>query len=110
MWNTPTEQDLATIPNLYQTEDTPLKDKMICLHFFIGGCDWYIAEYDRENNLFWGFAILNEDYVCAEWGYISFDEMKQIKTKPFGFEIDCEREWAPRKACEIEKIKLAQGW
>ena len=112
MWNTPTENDLSKIPVLYKTESVSLKNKLIYLHFFIGNCDWYIAEYDREQDLFWGFAILNGDYDCAEWGYISFDEMKQIKINPFGLEIDCERGngWEPRKACEIENIKKAQRW
>lgn len=112
MWNTPTKDDLARIPGLYETESISLRDKLIYLHFFIGGCDWYISEYDREEDLFWGFAILNGDYECAEWGYVSFEEMKQIKVGPFGFEIDCERGegWPVRKACEIEKIRIAQGW
>ena len=32
------------------------------LHFFIGGCDWYVAEYDGDD-LFWGYVILNNDHV-----------------------------------------------
>lgn len=108
MWNTPTEKDLAEIPGLYKTEKVPLKDKLIYLHFFILGSDWYIAEYGGEN-VFFGFVILNEDYEMAEWGYISFKEMKEIKIEP-GIEIDCETGWKIRKACEIEKIARAQGW
>ena len=78
MWNTPTTDRLSKIPKLYETEHIPLQDKLIYLHFFIGGCDWYIAEFDGEN-LFWGFAILNDDFQNAEWGYISFSELKSIK-------------------------------
>jgi hypothetical protein len=52
MWNTPTKEELANIPRLYETENIPLKDKIIHMHFFIGGCDWFIAEYDGED-LFW---------------------------------------------------------
>jgi hypothetical protein len=29
---------------LHDTEDIPFEEKMIYLHFFIGACDWYIAE------------------------------------------------------------------
>ena len=110
MWNIPNKKRLGEIPKLYETENTPLKDKLIHLHFFIAGCDWYIAEYDGED-LFWGFAILNNDYEMAEWGYISFSEMKSIKLKGW-LEVDCETEeaWEVRKASEIEKIKKAQGW
>jgi len=110
MWNIPAQQRLETIPRLYETEDIPLKDKLIYLHCFIGGCDWYIAEYDGED-LFWGFAILNNDLQNAEWGYISFGELKSIRIRNF-LEIDCETEavWQVRKASAIEKIRIAHGW
>jgi hypothetical protein len=106
MWNEPSEERLAKIPKLYETEHIPLKDKLIHLHFFIGGCDWYISEFDGED-LFWGFAILNNDVDMAEWGYISFSELKSIKVNG-GFEIDCELEehWEIRKASAIEKIRV----
>ncbi len=104
MWNTPSKERLEKIPKLYETEHIPLKDKLIYLHFFIGDCDWYIAEYDGDD-LFWGYAILNNDHECAEWGYISFSELKEIRV---GFlEIDCELEeyWQVRKASEIPRIR-----
>ncbi|MCK4818354.1 DUF2958 domain-containing protein, partial [bacterium] len=104
MWNIPTKQRLTKIPKLYETEHVPLKEKLIYLHFFIGGCDWYVAEYDGKD-LFWGFAILNNDLQNAEWGYISFSELKSIKIQNW-LEIDCETEevWQVRKASAIEKI------
>ena len=110
MWNIPSEERLARIPRLYQTEEASLREKIIYLHFFIGGCDWYIAEYDGAD-LFWGFAILNQDYQNAEWGYISFGELKDIKIGGW-LEIDCEKEefWKIRKASEVESIRAAQGW
>jgi hypothetical protein len=74
MWNKPTREQLARIPRLYETEDIPLREKFIYLHFFIGNCDWFIAEY--KDDIFFGYAILNGDHEMAEWGYISFDELK----------------------------------
>jgi hypothetical protein len=108
MWNEPIKEQLAKIPRLYETEDIPLKDKLIYLHFFIGGCDWYIAEFDGED-LFWGCAILNADYDMAEWGYISLEELKSIKIPP-GFEVDCDLYWEVKKASEIEKIRMGNHW
>ena len=104
IWNIPSKERLSKIPKLYQTENTLLKDKLIYLHFFIAGCDWYIAEYDGED-LFWGYAILNNDHQNAEWGYISFNELKKLKLK--WLEVDCETEdiWQARKSSEIKKIK-----
>ena len=109
MWNTPSKERLKRIPRLYETEKIPLKDKDIYLHFFIGGCDWYICEYDG-NDTFFGFCILNSDYQNAEWGYVSFSELKSIKIDYL--EIDCvlEEYWEVKKASEIEKICIAQGW
>jgi hypothetical protein len=110
MWNTPTKNRLSNIPKLYETENTPLKDKIIYLHFYIGSCDWYISEYDGED-LFWGFAILNNDFHNAEWGYVLFNELKSINIKSV-IEVDCETEevWQPKKASEIDKIRIAHGW
>ena len=110
MWNTPTEDRLSRIPRLYETEHIPLQEKLIYLHFFIGSCDWYVAEFDGED-IFWGFAILNHDFQNAEWGYISFNELKSIRVVGW-LEIDCELEefWKVRKASEIEKIRKAHGW
>ena len=110
MWNEPTEERLARIPKLYETEDTPLKNKLIHLHFFIGGCDWYVSEYDGTD-LFWGFACLNGDLQNAEWGYVSFKELRDIKIDGW-LEIDCETEdaWRVRPASEIELICRGNGW
>ena len=107
MWNTPSQEQLDRIPRLYETEHIPLEDKLIYLHFFIGGCNWYVSEYDGDD-LFFGFAILNGDYEMAEWGYISFAELKSICVH--GLEIDCEMNWTLKKANEIENICIAQGW
>lgn len=108
MWNEPGREQLSKIPRLYETENVPLKDKLIHLHFFIGGCDWYVAEYDGED-LFWGYAILNSDFEMAEWGYISFQELKDLKVPP-GFEVDCETFWHVKKAGEVEKIRTGNRW
>ncbi len=104
MWNEPSTARLAKVPKLYETEEIPLKDKLIYLHFFIGDCDWYVAEY--ENDRFWGYVILNGDTINAEWGYFSFSDLKNIKIHGC-YEIDCESErlWHIKKVSEIDKIK-----
>lgn len=110
MWNIPNKERLAKIPKLYETESVPLKEKLIWLHCFLGSCEWYIAEYDGDD-LFFGFAILNNDLQNAEWGYISFSELKAIKIDGC-LEIDCELEelWQAKRAIEIDKIRIAHGW
>lgn len=105
MWNIPSQERLDRIPRLYDTEEIPLRDKVIHLHFFIAGCDWYITEYDGED-LFFGYAILNGDLECAEWGYVSFRELKSIKIE--FLEVDCELEefWGFKKVSDIKQIKV----
>jgi len=46
----------------------------------------------------------------AEWGYISFSELKSISVN--GIEIDGEVEeaWRDRRAAEVDKIRTANGW
>lgn len=105
MWNVPTKERLNKIPPLYETEPIPLKDKLIHLHFFIFGCDWFIAEFDGMD-LFFGYAILNDDTDCAEWGYISFGELRSLNIH--GVEVDCELEdyWQVKRASEIPAIRI----
>ena len=108
MWNPPTNDILNQVPLLYETEHIQLQDKTIHLHFFIGGCDWFIAEYDGDD-LMWGYAILNNDFDCAEWGYISFKELKSIRVPP-GIEVDFDLHWQKRPASQIEKICRGMRW
>lgn len=108
MWGRPTKEILSKIPKLYETEKTPLQEKLIMIHFFISGTDFYIAEYDGSD-LFWGFTILNNNNEMAEWGYISYKELKDIMVGP-GLEIEYDKHWKVRKANEVDKIVRAQRW
>jgi hypothetical protein len=108
MWNRPGDEELKKLPEFYSTENVPLKEKIIHMHFFIGGCDWYAAEYDSESRTFFGFAILNNDYDMAEWGYFSLRELDELKVK--FLEVDRNLYFKPKKACEIEKIRIAERW
>ena len=108
MWNRPGPEELAKIPVFYSTEKVPLKEKIIYMHFFLGGCDWYAAEYDPESRIFFGFAILNDDLEMAEWGYFSLQELSDVKVE--FLEVDRDLHFEPQKAMEIERIKRAERW
>jgi hypothetical protein len=107
MWAKPSKSQLAVIPKLYATEKIAAKDNKIYLHFFLCGCDWYITEYDGADTFF-GFAILNNDIQNAEWGYISFDELKSVKAGEW-LEVDTDKHWTVRPAGEVDKIVEAGG-
>ena len=103
MRNIPAQERLNRIPRLYATESTPLQNKLVYLHFFIGNSDWYECEFDGDD-LFFGCALLNGDHLNAEWGYFSFSELRDISIN--GIEVDCELEdlWPPKPVSEIPKI------
>jgi len=114
-----TEVELAKIPKLYETEDVPVKDKIIWMHFFLDNSDWFIAEFDGEDTFF-GFVCLNGWQDCAEWGYISFKELKELKVKqPIGIdgqrmlmplEVDTDLNWISRKSFNVSLIRECCEW
>ncbi len=67
MWNIPTKERLDKIAKLYETEHTLFENKIIHLHFFIGGCDWFICEDDGQDTFF-GFCVLNNHLEFTKWG------------------------------------------
>lgn len=92
----------------------PMMERVIKGHFFIGACDWYITEYDKDQDLAFGFCHLGDDQ-CAEWGYVSVAELRTttVPLRLAGRIIgkigpEWDRHWTPKKACEIEKIKRCQ--
>jgi hypothetical protein len=112
MWNIPTREQLARLPGLYETDHIDCKDKIIHLHFFMGSFDWWLAEFDGEDTFF-GFACLG-DPDMAEWGFIPFHELKELKMdvplrsmKPdeeigkIPLEVDCDKFWTPKKFSEV---------
>ena len=83
---------IAAMPKTYETEDLSDTEKMVTLHYFKGGADWYIIERDAgspDDNVqgvqaqAYGFSCLNGDRINAEFGYICIDELIR-----FGVELD----------------------
>ena len=109
MWNEPSKEALSKIPPFYATENIDCQDKIIYLHFFISGSDWYVSEYNPKDQLFFGFVILNSDLPNSEWGYFALSELCEIKVGGF-LEIDRDLHFTPKKAKEVEKIREARGW
>jgi len=119
MWKILSEHILKKIPRLYETEGDKVKEKMIYLHFFVAGSDWYIAEFDGEDTFF-GFACLNRWKDLAEWGYISYKELKGLRVEqPIIFngkpeviflQVECKADWKVKKAKDSQLIRECQGW
>lgn len=90
-------EGLGKLPGLYETEHLDCKDKIIHMHFFIGGCSWYIAEFDGKDTFF-GFVNLN-DPVNVEWGYFTLSELDEINLN--GVEVARDMYWHVKKFSEI---------
>ena len=100
MLNEPTIEELSKVPILYKTECIPLSERDVYFHFFCGNSDWWILEYDPNDRLFFGIAKI----FVIELGYISFDEMKDIKA--FGMiEVERDTDFKVKKVKEIEELK-----
>lgn len=90
------------MPVTYQQQDE--KDPMAYLHYFYGGSDWYIAEKDMDGEVdqAYGFACLNGDMMCAEYGYISIAELCSVAT-PFGKGVDLDFHFTPRRMSDVKR-------
>ena len=106
MWNKPSAEELGGIPKLNESVEISLAEKIIYLHFFLGGTDLYVAEFDGDDRFF-GFVILNGDRENAEWGYFSLKEIEKIKVK--GIEFDRDLFWEKRPANEVDEINLCSS-
>jgi hypothetical protein len=84
---------IASMPKTYETEGTG--DEAIAhLHYFTGGCDWYITEKDCEDmqHQAFGLACIHE----TELGYISIVDLLRC-----GAELDLH--FTPRTLANIRK-------
>ena len=69
------EKQLEKYPKLYQTDG--MEEHPAIFHYFYGGTDIYICEYDGDEDMF-GYTILNGDLDNSEWGYTSLSEIISI--------------------------------
>ena len=79
------EKQLQEIPS---RSKVPIDKAMIHAHYFMASSDWYVIEWDRKDNMFFGFAILNGDLQNAELGYFSFAELDEFNKYPRLMQLD----------------------
>lgn len=98
-------ENLSELPELYATEEVPIPEKVIHLHYFIGqGTHWFIAELDRKTGTAFGYAVLNGDMQNAEWGYTNLFEAEQAFFDRFSVDarvILRDTDWVPRPFKDI---------
>lgn len=72
-------RNLKTIEEMPETyAQEAVEDPTVYLHYFKGGCDWYITEKDVQGGVDQAFGYANlGDPQSAELGYISIAELVQ---------------------------------
>jgi hypothetical protein len=97
----PPAEVLEAIPALYATEDVAAADKVVHLHYFVGGCDWWVVELDsiERPQLAFGYVCLGDPQM-AEWGYIPLDELAEVFRPPLII-VERDLHWMPRPAGEV---------
>lgn len=86
---------IEKMPKSYET-DGQGKNAIAYLHYFKGGTHVFITEKDKEDEQLqaYGLTVLNRDWIYAEMGYVSIDELKK-----HDFELDLF--WTPVSIKEI---------
>ncbi len=83
------------LPKLYQTEHTPVPEKLALAKFFhpVSGWEWYPIEYDGVDTFF-GLVAGYE----TEFGYFSLQELSQVG---YGLPIERDRHFKPTQIQDL---------
>jgi hypothetical protein len=93
-------EKVKKIPKLYSGEN--LKEHPIALHYFTGGTDIYVTEWDGKDTFF-GYTILNGDTQNAEWGYSSLSQIMSAPSMNLDYDIDLGTVEAALKKIEVRE-------
>ena len=86
---------IRTMPATYQ-QDGKGDTAVAHLHYFIGGCDWWITEKDMEGGTPQAFGLASLNGGEPELGYISIDELVLLA-------VELDLYWTPRTLAEIRQ-------
>ena len=88
------------LPPLYATEDTATAAKTVRVHYFVGGCDWWLVEYDPVDHRGFGYVCLGHP-DAAEWGYIDLPELEAVCLRNGLVVVERDLGWTPRLVREL---------
>jgi hypothetical protein len=100
-----TKEILKKLPALYTQEahENPEKEMVFYVKLFTPDSNWtwFIAEYDPEKEIAWGYVMGLEN----EYGTIDIKELKEVRG-PFGLPIERDISFDPIKEKELmDEIK-----
>ena len=109
MINRPEESELLKLAQIEVDKNTPLEERVMHMHFFLDGHDWYLSEYNPFSRTFFGYYVPHDQYHKACWGHFNIDDlyyMRDYKNR----RVTRNTDWMPRRAMEIDRIRDAHTW
>lgn len=82
----------ATTPQIGETDGDGY-DAIVRAHYFTGGNDWFITEYDPDSGEMFGWACLG-DRQNAELGYSNYSQLATTRVQGI-YRVDYETDWEP---------------
>ena len=93
-----TNEQLKSIPNLYETENQEEKICYVKLFLPNSNWTWYIIEIDKQdNNTCFGFV----DGLEQELGYFTIKELENLRGL-FGLKVELDVSFKPTKLSKIK--------
>lgn len=106
----PSSDELATIPDLSETEDVPLDDRTVHARYFIRGGEWFVMEVERNDAtrmLAFGWAEMTD----GELGYtdlIALESLRIEQGSGRALLVERDLDWMPRPWQEV-RAQREQG-
>lgn len=78
-WFYPRAVELSAIPALYTTEEQPLGERMVYLHYFasVGSAEFWLIELEPGTGTAFGYVNLGDPQM-AEWGGFYLPELEEM--------------------------------
>lgn len=95
--------DEIEIPRLYATEN--VADPMCVIKLFlpVGAATWYFTEYDRDQDLGFGWVDLGNG--MPELGYIAVAEIRELRVMGGMVRVERDLYWTPRPLSEVKRLQ-----
>lgn len=91
----PPRADLNRIPPIYAQENTPTDEQIVHLHYFLGGNDWWITEYDPATGEAFGWARVGGN-DRPELGYLNLPELATVVAHTLPPWVERDLAWTPK--------------
>ena len=89
------EEQMRTNHARQQENDDSMSTMPVVKLFGGGACTWLLSELD-DNDI--AFGLCDIGFGTPELGYVSMQELYDIKFPPFGLGIERDRHWKPKKS------------